>query len=161
MREVGRPRALLAPRPNIPCRSAPCARPSNEAVHPSAAVAHKVRSYKGIPRPVPTRSLWERTLCATNLRSGTPKRGDRAQGALLQGDMHARGRTKADAQRGHALSPQRFGRVAQRLEVSPVYPRRLSHDGVPRAFGLIQTRCCGRFRPFSLGYFSFGPAKEK
>ncbi len=28
--------------------------------------------------------LWERTLCATNLRSGTPQRGCRAQGALPQ-----------------------------------------------------------------------------
>ena len=29
--------------------------------------------------------LWERTLCATNLRSGTSQRRGRAQGALLQG----------------------------------------------------------------------------
>ena len=28
--------------------------------------------------------LWERTLCATNLRSGAPRRGCRAQGALPQ-----------------------------------------------------------------------------
>jgi len=30
-----------------PCRSAPYARPTYRAIHPSAAVAHKVRSYKG------------------------------------------------------------------------------------------------------------------
>jgi hypothetical protein len=50
----------------------------------------QVRSYKGSRWPVdggsmlPLRSLWERALCATNLRSGTPRRGCRAQGALPQ-----------------------------------------------------------------------------
>jgi hypothetical protein len=34
-------------------------------------------------------SLWERTLCATNLRSDTPMRDDRAQGALPQTSRHA------------------------------------------------------------------------
>jgi len=75
----------------------------------------QVRSYKGTYSPVPISSLWERTLCATNLRSGTPQRGCRAQGALPQTSL-APGATridhawaKADAQRGFALSPLRHG----------------------------------------------------
>jgi hypothetical protein len=57
-------------------------RDTYEAMHRSAAVAHKVRSYKGTNAP--------------------------------------EGRTNVDAQRGPALSPQRFGRVAQRLAVPAV-----------------------------------------
>jgi hypothetical protein len=63
----------------------------------------------------PVGSLWERTLCATNLRSGTSQRGCRAQGALPQtspapGAARVRHAwAKADAQRGPALSPQRHG----------------------------------------------------
>jgi len=46
---------------------------------------------------LPIGSLWERTLCATNLRSGTPQRGCRAQGALPQTSRHGKekaGRSK-------------------------------------------------------------------
>ena len=39
---------------------------------------------------LPLGSLWERTLCATNLRSGTPQRGCRAQGALPQTSRRGR-----------------------------------------------------------------------
>src|ERR1700761_6612373 len=68
-----------------------------------------------------------------------------------------------NAKRALVLSPQRFGRVAQRWpyplcsgERCPVTTR-LDRSGLsPRyAAGL------SLFRPFSLGYFSFGPAKEK
>jgi hypothetical protein len=46
-------------------RSAPCARPPDGAIHPCAAVAHKVRSYKVCAGPWVSGYLWERTLCAT------------------------------------------------------------------------------------------------
>ena len=70
-------------------------------------------------------------------------------------------RTKADAQRGPALSPQRFGRVAQRFEVPAVYPRRLSHDGAPQAFWLIPARCCGRHQAILFGLLFSWASKRK
>jgi len=45
---------------------------------------------QGDMQPVPVGSLWERTLCATNLRSDTPQRGCRAQGALPQTSRRGR-----------------------------------------------------------------------
>ena len=71
------------------------------------------------------------------------------------------GMAKADAQRGPALSPQRFGRVAQRLEVPAVYPRRLSHNSAPQAFGLIPTQCCGRYQAIFFGLLFFWASKRK
>jgi hypothetical protein len=71
------------------------------------------------------------------------------------------GPSKADAQRGPALSPLRFGRVAQRFEVPPVYPRRLSHNDAPRAFGLIPTRCCGRYQAILFGLLFSWASKRK
>ena len=111
----------------------------------------QVRSYRKERRAMdresmsPVGSLWERTLCATNLRSDTPRRVCRAQGALPQTSRCGKGKEgiKADAQRGPALSPQRFGRVAQRFEVSPVYPRRLSHQTRPKRSGLSQHDAAG------------------
>jgi hypothetical protein len=69
--------------------------------------------------------------------------------------------TKGNAKRASALSPQRFGRVAQRFEVPPVYPRRLSHHDAPRAFGLIPTRCCGRYQAIFFGLLFFWASKRK
>ena len=54
----------------------------------------QVRSYRG-GACVGLRAislLWERTLCATNLRSDPPTRGSRAQGALPQTSTDIRGR---------------------------------------------------------------------
>jgi hypothetical protein len=117
-------------------------------------VSHAVTPIQSVDR-----SLWERTLCATYLRSGTPQRGCRAQGALPQtsatrGTQFAMCGAKADAQRGPALSPQRFGRVAHRFEVPAVYPRRLSRNDAPQAFGLIPTPCCGRYQAILFGLLS-------
>jgi hypothetical protein len=68
---------------------------------------------------------------------------------------------KADAKRGPALSPQRFGRVAQRFEVPAVYPRRLSRNDAPRAFGLIPTPCCGRYQAILFGLLFSWASKRK
>ena len=105
------------------------------------------------PHPAPLPG-GEREKCGASLRRFVAHRvrSHRQASAAKEG-----GTTKADAQRGPALSPQRFGRVAQRFAVPPVYPRRLSHNSAHRAFGLIPTRCCGRYQALSLGYFSFTP----
>ena len=86
---------------------------------------------------------WSRTGCA-------PTRGRTRQRAA-----------KADAKRGPALSPLRFGRVAQRFELPAVYPRRLSHNDAPQAFGLIPTRCCGRYQAIFFGLLFFWASKRK
>jgi hypothetical protein len=183
----------------------------------------QVRSYKGGRRSVdggsilPVGFLWERTLCATNLRSGTPQRRGRAQvrsykggrrsvdgGSILpvgssvgahpvrdnpterytpawlsptgcaptdkrQARHQLPCAAKAEAQRGPALSPQRFGRVAQRLEVSLCTLGGCPTTAHLKRSGLSQHDAAGVIRPFSLGYFrreaspvgSFGPAREK
>jgi len=96
----------------------------------------------------PVGSLWERTLCATNQRSSTPRRGGRAQGALPRTSRLANDwRAKADAKRGPALSPQRFGRVAQRFAVPAAYPRRLPHQTRLERSGLSQHDAAGVIRP--------------
>jgi hypothetical protein len=112
--------ALQGPAGQIFCRSAPCARTTYGAVHPSVAVAHKVRSYKG------EAGLWMAIdVAARHFVGAHPvrdkpterytQRGCRAQGALPQtspppGAARVRHvRAKADAQRGPALSPQRHG----------------------------------------------------
>jgi len=67
-------------RDRLSCGSAPCARQAYGAVHPSVTVAHKcapTRVWQARAARPPF--LWERTLCATNLRSGTPQRDGRAQ----------------------------------------------------------------------------------
>ncbi len=106
----------------------------------------------------------ERYTTAWLSRTGCAPTDKRAWQRKMNGAM-----PKADAQRGPALSPQRFGRVAQRLEVSPVYPRRLSHRTRLERSGLSQHDAAGVIRPFYLGYFrreaspvgSLGPAREK
>src|ERR1700744_1831467 len=60
-----------------------------------------------------------------------------------------------------ALSPQRFGRVAQRWQ----YPLCIA-DGVrhnaPQPLGLIPSLCCGALalKAISLGYFSLGQQRK-
>jgi len=76
-------------------------------------------------------------------------------------DTSARCAAKAEAQRCPALSPQGFGRVARRLVVPAVYPRRLSPDGVPQAFGLIPTQCCGRYQAILFGLLFSWASKRK
>ena len=42
-----------------------------------------------------------------------------------------------------------------------VYPRRLSPDGVPRAFGLIPAQCCGRYQAILFGLLFSWASKRK
>jgi hypothetical protein len=106
------------------CRSALCARtpPAGRPVRPrSRTRCAPTRERAGLWMADQRRRsvfLWERTLCATSLRSGTPQRGCRAQGALPQTShkpARQRGLAKADAQRGSALSPQRHGALRSAL----------------------------------------------
>jgi hypothetical protein len=69
--------------------------------------------------------------------------------------------TRGNAKRAPAFSPQGFGRVAQRIEVPAVYPRRLSHNHAPRAFGLIPARCCGRYQAILFGLLFSWASKRK
>jgi len=59
------------------------------------------------------------------------------------------------------FKPSSHRRVAKRMEVPAVLRRRLPSNNPPQPLGLIPPECCQLYRPFSLGYFSFGPAKEK
>ena len=59
------------------------------------------------------------------------------------------------------FKPSWHRRVAKRTEVPAVWRRRLPSNTPPQPLGLIPAECCQLSRPFSLGYFSFGPAKEK
>jgi len=137
---------------------------TNRSAAPRRRGRAQVRSYKGF------RTLWRPFNLAIALCGSAPCTRQ-TYGAVhpawlsrtgcaptdrpsARRDPSARCAAKGEAQRGPALSPQRFGRVAQRFEVSPVYPRRLSHDGAPRAFGLIPARCCGRYQAIFFGLLS-------
>jgi hypothetical protein len=215
-------RRALTPWPKSPCRSALVRDHLTERYTPaprsrtSALLQWGRRSVDG-GSIVPVGFLWERTLCATILRSGTPLRHGRAQvrsykggrrsvdgGSILpvgssvgahpvrdnpterytpawlsptgcaptdkrQARHQLPCAAKAEAQRGPALSPQRFGRVAQRLEVSLCTLGGCPTTAHLKRSGLSQHDAAGVIRPFSLGYFrreaspvgSFGPAREK
>jgi len=87
---------------------------------------------------VPLSTLWERTLCATSLRSGRPGRGCRAQGALPQTSGRGRegGSTLGKAQIGN----QTFGGI--RNPQSPLNPARPTSRVEPRPIAsLFSTPC--------------------
>ena len=79
----------------------------------------------------------------------------------------SRRQATGDAQRASALSPQRFGRVAPRLEAPLGYPPMEIRWDAPRAFMLGFNTMLAALKAISLGYFSllrascptpFGPA---
>jgi hypothetical protein len=84
---------------------------------------------------------------ARRCHTGTPRAKAKSQ------EPRAKARTKAksqsaqrrrigNAKRALALSPQRFGRVAQGFGVSAVWRRKVSRNNAPQPFRLIPSLCC-------------------
>ena len=127
-----------------------CARQADGAVHPCVAVAHKCAPTESTQVPASTRP--------------SPRPSPR------WGEGEVRRTAKTNQRRcaaSSALSPQRFGRVAQCLEVPLGYPPMEIRWDAPRAFVLGFNTMLPALKAISLGYFSllrascpppFGPA---
>jgi hypothetical protein len=135
----------------------PCRPPCGLILHPPAASygvpqepraeAKSCRSTVGA-HPVRDKPT-ERYIPAGRPRPGpapTDKRPDRGLWCA-----------KANAQRGSALSPEH--RLTR--DVAIPWIREIVTIRAPNPSGLVYRSQCELLRPFSLGYFSLGPAREK